>query len=433
MIETNRRQAGTKVASEETAGALAPQQEEQSMISRRTLLQAGAVSAAALGFGSRSARADNAPGVTDTEIKIGQTMPYSGPASAYGVIGKADVAYFKMINDMGGVNGRKLNLISLDDGYSPPKAVEQTRRLVEQEQVAFIFNSLGTPSNYAIRPYLTENKIPQLFVATGAAMWSDPQHFPWTIGWQPNYQTEAHIFGKAILATKPDAKIGVIYQNDAFGKDYLIGLKDGLGAANAGMVIKEASYEVSEPTVDSQIVSLQDSGADTLLIAATPKFAAQAIRKTFDIGWTPVRYMTDVSQSIAAVMKPAGVEKSKGVISALYGKDPTDARWKDDPGFKEFSAFIAKYMTPADLTDANAVYGFGVAATMVQVLKQCGNDLSRENIMKQAANIKDLVLPMTLPGAKINTSPDNFSPIRQMQLATFNGESWSAFGDILQG
>jgi branched-chain amino acid transport system substrate-binding protein len=433
MIETNRRQAGTKVASEETAGALAPQQEEQSMISRRTLLQAGAVSAAALGFGSRSARADNAPGVTDTEIKIGQTMPYSGPASAYGVIGKADVAYFKMINDMGGVNGRKLNLISLDDGYSPPKAVEQTRRLVEQEQVAFIFNSLGTPSNYAIRPYLTENKIPQLFVATGAAMWSDPQHFPWTIGWQPNYQTEAHIFGKAILATKPDAKIGVIYQNDAFGKDYLIGLKDGLGAANAGMVIKEASYEVSEPTVDSQIVSLQDSGADTLLIAATPKFAAQAIRKTFDIGWTPVRYMTDVSQSIAAVMKPAGVEKSKGVISALYGKDPTDARWKDDPGFREFSAFIAKYMTPADLTDANAVYGFGVAATMVQVLKQCGNDLSRENIMKQAANIKDLVLPMTLPGAKINTSPDNFSPIRQMQLATFNGESWSAFGDILQG
>jgi len=403
------------------------------MISRRTLLQAGAVSAAALGFGSRSARADNAPGVTDTEIKIGQTMPYSGPASAYGVIGKADVAYFKMINEMGGVNGRKLNLISLDDGYSPPKAVEQTRRLVEQEQVAFIFNSLGTPSNYAIRPYLTENKIPQLFVATGAAMWSDPQHFPWTIGWQPNYQTEAHIFGKAILATKPDAKIGVIYQNDAFGKDYLIGLKDGLGAANSGMVIKEASYEVSEPTVDSQIVSLQDSGADTLLIAATPKFAAQAIRKTFDIGWMPVRYMTDVSQSIAAVMKPAGFEKSKGVISALYGKDPTDARWKDDPGFKEFSAFIAKYMTPADLTDANAVYGFGVAATMVQVLKQCGNDLSRENIMKQAANIKDLVLPMTLPGAKINTSPTNFSPIRQMQLATFNGESWSAFGDILQG
>jgi branched-chain amino acid transport system substrate-binding protein len=403
------------------------------MISRRTLLQAGAVSAAALASGLRPARAANAPGVTDTEIKIGQTMPYSGPASAYGVIGKADAAYFKMINDQGGVNGRKLTLLSYDDGYSPPKTVEQIRRLVEQDQVAFIFNSLGTPSNYAIRPYLTENKVPQLFVATGAAMWNDPQHFPWTMGWQPNYQTEAHIFGKHILATKPAAKIGVLYQNDAFGKDYLIGLKDGLGASNAGLIIKEASYEVSEPTVDSQVVSLQDSGADVLLIAATPKFAAQAIRKTYDIGWTPVRYMTDVSQSIASVMKPAGLEKGKGVITAIYGKDPTDARWKDDAGFKEYVAFVTKYMTPADIPDANVVYGFDASATIVQVLKQCGNDLSRENIMKQAANIKDLELPMSLPGEKINTSPDNFAPIRQEQLATFNGESWSAFGDLLQG
>jgi branched-chain amino acid transport system substrate-binding protein len=403
------------------------------MISRRNLLQAGAVSAAALASGLRPARAANAPGVTDAEIKIGQTMPYSGPASAYGVIGKADAAYFKMINDGGGINGRKLNLISLDDGYSPPKTVEQIRRLVEQEQVAFIFNSLGTPSNYAIRPYLTENKVPQLFVATGAAMWNDPQHFPWTIGWQPNYQTEAHIFAKNILATKPNAKIGVLYQNDAFGKDYLIGLKDGLGAGNAGLIIKEASYEVSEPTVDSQIVSLQDSGADVLLIAATPKFAAQAIRKTYDIGWTAVRYMTDVSQSIASVMKPAGLEKSKGVITAIYGKDPTDARWKDDPGFKEYVAFVTKYMTPADIPDANVVYGMGASATLVQVLKQCGNDLSRENIMKQAANLKDLELPMLLPGAKVNTSPDNFAAIRQEQLASFNGESWSAFGDLLQG
>jgi branched-chain amino acid transport system substrate-binding protein len=403
------------------------------MISRRHLLQAGAVSAAALATGVRPALAANAPGVTDTEIKIGQTMPYSGPASAYGVIGKADSAYFKMINEAGGVNGRKLNLISLDDGYSPPKAVEQIRRLVEQEQVAFIFNSLGTPSNFAIRPYLTENKVPQLYVASGAAMWSDPQHFPWTIGWQPNYQTEATIFGKHIIATKPDSKIGVLYQNDAFGKDYLTGLKAGLGADKAGLIIKEASYEVSEPTVDSQIVSLQDSGADVLLIAATPKFAAQALRKTFDIGWTPVRYMTDVSQSIATVLKPAGFEKAKGVITAIYGKDPTDARWKDDAGFKEFAAFIAKYMTPTDLTDANAVYGFGASATMVQALKQCGNDLSRENIMRQAANIKDLELGMLLPGIKINTSPDNFAPIRQEQLANFNGENWSAFGDLLQG
>jgi branched-chain amino acid transport system substrate-binding protein len=403
------------------------------MISRRMLLKAGAVSAAALASGSRAAFAANAPGITDTEIKIGQTMPYSGPASAYGVIGRADAAYFKMINEAGGVNGRKITLISLDDGYSPPKAVEQTRRLVEQEQVAFIFNSLGTPSNAAIRPYLTENHVPQLFVATGAAMWSDPKNFPGTMGWQPNYQTEAHIFGKHIAASKPDGKIGVLYQNDAFGKDYLIGVKDGLGSERANMIVKEASYETSEPTVDSQIVTLQGSGADILLIAATPKFAAQAIRKTFDIGWTPVRYMTDVSQSIATVMKPAGLEKSKGVITAVYGKDSTDAHWKDDPGFKEFAAFIAKYMTPGDLSDANAVYGFGCGQTMVQVLKQCGADLSRENIVRQAANLKDLELPMLLPGIKLNTSPDNYSPIRQMKLATFNGESWEQFGDLLNG
>jgi branched-chain amino acid transport system substrate-binding protein len=403
------------------------------MISRRTVLRAGAVSAAALAFGSRAAFAANAVGVTDAEIKIGQTMPYSGPASAYAVIGKAEAAYFKMINEAGGVNGRKLNLISLDDGYSPPKTVEQTRRLVEQEQVAFIFNSLGTSQNAAIRPYLTENKVPQLFVASGAAMWNDPKNFPWTIGFQPNYQTEASIFGKHILATKPDAKIGVLYQNDAFGKDYLTGVKAGLGAGHAGMVIKEVSYETSEPTVDSQIVTLQGSGADVLVIAATPKFAAQAIRKTFDIGWTPVRYVTDVSLSVASVMKPAGVEKAKGVITANYGKDPTDARWKDDAGFKEYAAFVAKYMSPTDLGDSNVLYGFGAAATMVQVLKQCANDLSRENIMRQAANLKDFELPTLLPGVKINTSPDNFTPIRQEQLCTFNGESWILFGDLLQG
>ena len=275
--------------------------------------------------------------------------------------------------------------------------------------------------------------MPQLFVATGAGVFADPQHFPWTMGWQPNYQTEAKIFAKHILKTKSDAKIGALYQNDGFGKEYLSGLKDGLGPDHAGMVIKEVSYEVSEPTVDSQIVTLQGSGADVFLIAATPKFAAQAIRKAFDIGWMPVRYMTDVSQSVAAVMKPAGPEKSKGVISAVYGKDPTDARWKDDPGFKEYAAFMTKYMSPNDLVDAIAAYGFGVAATMVQVLKQCGNDLSRDNVMKQAANLKDLELPMLLPGIKINTSPDNFSPMRQLQLATFNGASWEQFGDVLSG
>jgi branched-chain amino acid transport system substrate-binding protein len=400
------------------------------MITRRTFLQSSA--AAAFAASASSARADNAPGITDTEIKIGQTMPYSGPASAYGVIGRADTAYFKMINEQGGVNGRKINLISLDDAYSPPKTVEQIRRLVEQEQVAFIFNSLGTPSNAAVRQYLNDNKVPQLFVATGAAMFSDPKSFPWTMGWQPNYQTEAAIFAKQILKAKPDAKIAALYQNDGFGKDYLIGFKNGLGADHGGMVIKEVSYETSEPTVDSQVVTLQGSGADVFLIAATPKFAAQAIRKAYDIGWTPVRYMTDVSQSIATVMKPAGLEKSKGVITAVYGKDPTDARWKDDPGFKEYAAFIAKYMSPNDLIDSNAVYGFGAAATMIQVLKQCGNDLSRDNVMKQAANLKDLELPMALPGIKINTSPDNFSPIRQEQLALFNGESWERFGELLQ-
>ena len=300
-------------------------------------------------------------------------MPYSGPASAYGVIGKTDAAYFKMVNDNGGVNGRKITLISLDDGYSPPKTVEQIRRLVEQEQVALIFNSLGTPSNAAIRPYLNENKVPQLFVATGAAMWDDPKNFPWTMGWQPNYQTEARIYGKHILATKPDAKIGVLYQNDGFGKDYLTGLKNGLGADHAGLVMKEVSYEVSEPTIEFAGRRLagfrrrcfRHRRDAEIRRAGDPQGLSTSAGR-------PVRYMTNVSPSIATVLKPAGLEKSKGLITAYYGKDPTDARWKDDAGFKEFAAFVGKYMTPTDLTDANAVYGFGAAATMVQVLKQCG-------------------------------------------------------------
>jgi len=401
------------------------------MITRRTFLQSGA--AVAFAASASSARAGNAPGVTDTEIKIGQTMPYSGPASAYGVIGRTDAAYFKMINEQGGVNGRKINLISLDDAYSPPKTVEQVRRLVEDEKVAFLFNTLGTPSNTAIRQYCNDNKIPQLFVATGAAKWDDPKHFPWTMGYQPSYQTEAHIYAKHILATKPDAKIAVLYQNDDFGKDYLIGLKAELGADKSGMIVKEASYETSEPTVDSQVVTLQGSGADVFLIVATPKFAAQAIRKSFDLGWNAVRYITNVSVSIATVLQPAGLEKSKGLITGYYGKDPTDKGWADDAGLKKYTAFIEKYMTPKDLIDANAVYGFGAAATMIQVLKQCGNDLSRESVMKQAANLKDLELPMLLPGMKINTSPTNFSPIRQMQLATFNGGNWELFGELLTG
>jgi branched-chain amino acid transport system substrate-binding protein len=402
------------------------------MFTRRSFLQSSAA-AAAFAATAGSARADNAPGVTDAEIKIGQTMPYSGPASAYGVIGRTEAAYFRMINEQGGINGRKINLISLDDGYSPPKTVEQVRRLVEQEQVAFLFNTLGTAPNAAIRQYLNDNKVPQLFVSTGASMFSDPKHFPWTMGFNPNYQTEGHIYGKYILATKPDAKISVLYQNDGFGKDYLIGLKEALGADRAGMIVKEASYETSEPTIDSQIVTLQGSGADVIVIATTPKFGAQAIRKTFDLGWTPVRIISNVSSSVNAALKPAGLEKSKGLITATYGKDPNDPRWKDDPGLKEWKDFTTKYMSATEFTDLNAVYGFGAAATMVQVLKQCGNDLSRENIMKEAANIKNLQGPMSLPGATINTSPDNYSPIRQMQLSMFNGESWELFGGLLTG
>jgi branched-chain amino acid transport system substrate-binding protein len=402
------------------------------MITRRTFLQSSAA-AAAFAAGASSARADDTPGITDTEIKIGQTMPYSGPASAYGVIGRTEAAYFKMINEQGGINGRKINFISLDDAYSPPKTVEQVRRLVEDEKVAFLFQTLGTAPNLAIRQYLNDNKTPQLFVSTGAAVFADPQHFPWTIGFNPNYQTEARIYGKHILATKPDAKIGVLYQNDGFGKDYLIGLKDGLGADHAGMVIKEVSYETSEPTVDSQVVTLQGSGADIFIIAATPKFAAQAIRKSADLGWNAVRYLSNVSPSIATVLKPAGLEKSKGLITAYYGKDPTDARWKDDAGMKGWQDFCAKYMSAATVNDANAAYALGAAGTMVQVLKQCGADLSRENVMKQAANLKDLELPLLLPGMRINTSPTNFSPIRQMQLASFDGQSWQLFGDLLMG
>ncbi len=403
------------------------------MLSRRSFLQSSAASAAYLGSGRSAAWAANAPGVTDTEIKIGQTMPYSGPASAYGVIGRTEGAYFRMINETGGVNGRKLNLISLDDGYSPQKTVEQTRRLVEQEKVALIFGSVGTPTNDAVRSYLNDNKVPQLLIASGSNIFGDPEHYPWTMGAIPNYQTEAHIFAKHILQTKPDAKIGVLFQNDGFGKDYAVGLRDGLGADHEAMIIKEVSYEVSDPTVDSQVITLQSAGVDTLIIAAAPKAAAQAIRKAYDIGWAPVRYMTYVSASITATLRPAGLDKSKGLIIGLFGKDPTDPRWKDDPGYKEWVAFVSKYLTPSELVDLNAVAAFSYAAMLIQVLKQCGDDLSRQNVMRQAANLRDLELPMLLPGIKVNTSPDNFYPIRQMQLATFNGESWELFGDVISG
>jgi branched-chain amino acid transport system substrate-binding protein len=401
------------------------------MFSRRCFMQSSIAAAALLVRRVPAARAESAPGVTDTEIKIGQTMPYSGPVSAYGVIGRTQAGYFKMINDQGGINGRKINFISLDDGYSPPKTVEQVRRLIEQEHVAFLFQTLGTPSNLAIRQYCNDNKVPQLFLATGATTFSDPQRFPWTIRYNPGYRSEARIYAKQILATKPDAKIGVLYQNDDFGKDYLIGLKDILGSDHAGMIVKEASYEVSEPTVDSQVVTLEGSGADVFLIAATPKFAAQAIRKSYDLGWEAARYLSYVSQSIASVLKPAGLDKSKGLISALYVIDVNDPRWNDDPGLKEWQAFTAKFLSPTEYADYFGAYGFGAAATMVQVLKQCGDDLSRANIMRQATNITNFHAPMLMPGITISTSPNNYNPIRQLQLGTFNGESWKLFGDVL--
>jgi branched-chain amino acid transport system substrate-binding protein len=400
------------------------------MLDRRQLLAGAAASAAVFSIGR--ARAANAPGVTDKEIKIGQTMPYSGPASAYGVIGKTEAAFFKMINDEGGVNGRKINLISLDDGYSPPKTVEQVRRLVEEEKVAFLFNTLGTPPNLAIREYCNKMMVPQLYVATGASVFSDPAHFKWTTGFNPNYQTEARIYGKHILQTRPKGKIAVLYQNDGFGKDYLIGLRAGLGEANAGMIIKEASYETTEPTVDSQVVTLQASGADILLIAATPKFAAQAIRKSADLGWNGARYVTNVSVSIATILKPAGLEKSKGLITATYLKDVTDPRWKDDPDTKIWSDFCNKHLTRASFSDANAGYGFVAASVMTLVLKECGNDLSRENILAKAESLKSVHVPLMLPGQTLNTSPTDYSPFTEMQLAQFDAKSWELMGDLIK-
>jgi branched-chain amino acid transport system substrate-binding protein len=396
-------------------------------------LKNSAVATALFAFAAAApAFAADMPGVTKTEIKIGNIMPYSGPASAYGAIGKGETAFFKMINDNGGINGRMINFISLDDGYSPPRTVEDARQLVEQEGVALIFNSLGTATNTAIEKYMNQKQVPQLFVATGADKWSNYKEFPWTIGWQPSYRTEAQIYAKYILKEKPDAKIALLFQNDDFGKDYVAGMKDVLGDKYAKMVT-EASYETSEPTIDSQIVSLQGSGADTLLIAATPKFAAQAVRKVYDVGWKPLEFITNVSISVAAVMEPAGKEKGIGIITSAYGKDPTDPAFKDDPGMNEWRAFMAKYLPDANMTDANFVYAYGVGMTLKHVLEKCGDDLSRENIMKQAASIHDLILPTTLPGIKVNTSAADYHPMRQMQLEKFDGASWRRFGEVIEG
>ena len=376
------------------------------------------------------AAAQTVVGVTATEIKIGNTNPYSGPASAYGTIGKGIGAYFKMINDQGGINGRKINYITYDDAYSPPKTVEMVRRLVEQDQVAFVFQTLGTPTNSAIHKYMNQQKTPHLFVATGATKWNDPKNFPWTMGWQPNYQAEGQIYAKYVLKNVPDAKVGILYQNDDYGKDYVKGLKDGLGDAAKKLIVLEQSYETSDPTIDSQMVNLKNSGANVFFNVTIPKFAVQAIKKSHDIGWKPLHLLNSVSSSVGVVLKPAGLEASRDLITTFYIKDPTDPQWKNGQDFKDWLAWMKKYYPEGSIEDVFNVYAYSVPYTLVQVLKQCGNDLSRENIMRQAANMKDLTVPMLLPGIKVNTSPTDFAPIEQEQLAKFDGERWALFGEM---
>jgi branched-chain amino acid transport system substrate-binding protein len=383
--------------------------------------------------GSAMAQKKYDTGATDTEIKIGNIMPYSGPASAYGVIGKMEEAYFKMINEQGGINGRKINFISYDDGYSPPKAVEQARKLVESDEVLFLFGTLGTPSNSAIQKYLNSKKIPQLFVATGATKFGDQKDFPWTMGWQPPYQSEGRIYAKFLLKEKPDAKIAVMYQNDDFGKDLLKGLKDGLGDKASSMIVAEESYEVSEPTIDSHIVKLKSSGADVYFSMTTPKFAAQSIKKVAELGWQPMYFQSNVGSSVGSVLQPAGFENAQGILSAAYAKDGADAQWDNDDGMKKFYAFLAKYAPDANKADGSVVFGYGQAQTMVQVLKQAGDNLTRENIMKQAASLKDFTPDTLLPGVKINTSASDFYPIEQLQMMRFKDKKWDLFGPIISG
>ena len=371
-------------------------------------------------------------GATDTEIKIGNIIPYSGPASAYGVVGKAMEGYFKKINDEGGINGRKVNFISYDDAYSPPKAVEQTRKLVESDEVLLVFGALGTPSNSAIQKYMNSKKVPHLFLATGATKWNDPKAFPWTMGWLPSYQSEGRIYAKFLLKEKPDAKIAVLYQNDDFGKDYLKGIQDGLGAKKSMIVIEE-SYELSEPTIDSHIVKIKSLNPDVLVIFTTPKFGAQTIKKVGELGWKPMQIITNVSASTATVMKPAGFDNAQGVISAAYAKDTSDPQWNDDPGMKEYKAFLAKYVPEANVADSSALTGYNMAQTMAAVLKQCGDDLTRANVMKQAASINGIQQGGMLPGVLIKTSATDFSPIEQLQLMRFKGERWELFGAVIDG
>jgi branched-chain amino acid transport system substrate-binding protein len=401
-------------------------------VGRRLGLTLGAAALATAAGKLPAFAADETPGVTATELKIGHTIAYSGPASSYGVIGRLETAFFDMVNEQGGVAGRKINFISLDDGYSPPKTVEQVRRLVEVDQVALLFNTLGTPTNSAIHRYVNQKKVPHLFISTGADKWGDYKNFPWTMGYQPSYRTEAQIYTKYILKQRPDAKIAILYQNDDFGKDYPAGVKDIL-AERYDQIVTTASYETTDATIDSQIATLQASGADVLLVAAIPKFAAQSIRKVYDLGWKPLFFMTNVAISVGTVINPAGPEKSIGMLSTNYLKDSTDPRWDNDPGMKEWRNFMTTRMPGADQTDLSYVFAYSVSKTMLQVLKQCNGDFSRDNIMRQAANLKDLDNPMTLPGIKINTSPANFHPIRAMQMMKWDGKTWVPFGEVIQG
>jgi branched-chain amino acid transport system substrate-binding protein len=398
---------------------------------RQWLTAAATVGIVAVMASPVAAQKKYAPGASDREIKIGNTMPYSGPVSAYGEVGKTFAAYFKKINAEGGINGRKITFISYDDAFSPPKTVEQVRRLVEGDEVLLVFGPLGTPSNVAIHRYMNATKVPQLFVGSGATNWNDPQHFPWTMGWQPDYQREARIYADYLLKSHPQGKIGILYQNDDSSKDYLKGLKDGLHGKMP--IVAEMPYEVSDPTVDSQMITLKASGADILFNRATSKFAAQAIRKAAELGWKPVHLLNNVSNSVGSVLKPAGLDNAKGVLSTGYYKDPTDPTWRNDPALKEWLAFMDKYYPDGDKTSNNAVYGYVVAETLVAVLKQCGDNLTRENVMKQAANLKNLELGMLLPGIKINTGPNDFAPLKQMQMQRFNGESWELFGPVMTG
>jgi ABC-type branched-subunit amino acid transport system substrate-binding protein len=401
-------------------------------LTRRTILAAAPAALTLAAIPARAAK-QYGPGVTDAEIKIGNTGPYSGPASSYSPVPKSMAAWCKMVNDQGGVNGRKINFISYDDSYTPPKTVEMARKLVEQDEVLCTTGTLGTPTNSAIWHYMNQKKVPQLFVATGATKWDDPKDHPWTIGWQPNYQSEGRIYATYIMKQKPNGKIGVLYQNDDFGKDYLKGLKDGLGDKAKSMIVMEASYETTDPTVDSQIIGLKSAGVDVFVNTAIPKFAAQAIRKTAEIEWKPLHVLSSIGASVGATLKPAGFENCKDLISDFYLKDATDPQWKDDAGYKEWAAFMDKYMPDADKSDAGYVAGASLAAMLVQVLKQCGDELTRDNVMKQAASLHDVTVPMLLPGIKANTSPTDFAPLKQVQMGKFDGQKWVLFGELITG